>query len=91
MRFAHRYLCWIDVRNPDNVSLVQAVAKEITPRGATFVLQSPTDVPLHCAFYFTRDRQVGRRCRRVSQNNLEVTVAFEGRLGVPANAVVALS
>jgi len=90
MRFTHEYACWVDASNSQNGPLIPAVAKEITVGGATFDMHQPIKLPKTLFFYFTRDRQIGRRCLLLSQKELNVAVAFQGRIGASPTALIDL-
>jgi hypothetical protein len=60
--------------------ILSATLKNVTASTASLALPAFLQMPPTCAVYFTPDKRVGRKCRVTAQDNLNVSVAFEGRI-----------
>lgn len=69
--------CWVDIGSG---AQLPAVLEAVTATEAKFTLEAFIQMPPACAVYFSRARPVGRKCRVIHQNYLQVGVIFEGRI-----------
>jgi hypothetical protein len=69
--------CWIDIGDGP---VLCATLENVTATTAAVSLPAYVPIPPACAIYFAPDKRVGRKCRVTAQDNLQVSVIFEGRL-----------
>lgn len=70
--------CWIGA---GLAHLIEARVREISANGAVVLLAVVSPVPEECNLFFTSDCKVGRKCVVVRQEDSEVVLLFEGRIG----------